>query len=127
LKNTVRPEDLAQMTDDRDDEAPPTVELVAKVFTHVLRMAGRQGIAVDEAQIEPVVKAMLVKEDRWAIDGDFSQAIEAMFALPECLGAYVSPLNYVLSGQVLNDIDIAMGDAEAADRRSNIRMLRKPG
>jgi hypothetical protein len=37
------------MTDDQDDDAPPTVDLVAEIFTHVLRMAGRHGIAIDEA------------------------------------------------------------------------------
>ena len=114
------------MTDDQDDEAPPTVELVSEIFTHVLRMAGRHGIAIDEAQIEPVVKAMLAEEDRAALEGDFTQAIEKMFELPECLGAYVSPLTFILTDRVLSDIDIEMGDAKAADRRSNIRMLRKP-
>ena len=114
------------MTDDQDDEAPPTVDLVAEIFTHVLRMAGRHGIAIDEAQIEPVVKAMLAEEDRAALEGDFTQAIEKMFELPECLGAYVSPLTFILTDRVLSDIDIEMGDAKAADRRSNIRMLRKP-
>jgi hypothetical protein len=76
------------MTDDQDDDAPPTVDLVAEIFTHVLRMAGRHGIAIDEAQIDPVVKAMLAEEDRSALEGDFTQAIEKMFELPECLGAY---------------------------------------
>jgi hypothetical protein len=116
------------MTDDQqhDDEAPPTVDLVAEIFTHVLRMAGRHGIAIDEAQIAPVVKAMLAEEDRSALEGDFTQVIEKMFELPECLGAYVSPLTFILTDRVLSDIDIEMGDAKAADRRSNIRMLRKP-
>jgi hypothetical protein len=59
---------------------------VAEIFTHVLRMAGRHGIAVDEAQIEPVVKAIMVEEDRLELDGDFTQAVEKMFELPECLG-----------------------------------------
>jgi hypothetical protein len=114
------------MTDDQDDEAPPTVDLVAEIFTHVLRMAGRHGIAIDEAQIEPVVKAMLAEEDRTALEGDFTQVVEKMFELPECLGAYVSPLTFILTDRVLSDIDIEMGDAKAADRRSNIRVLRKP-
>ena len=114
------------MTDDQDDGASPTVGLVAETFTHVLRMAGRHGFAVDEAQIEPVVKAIMVEEDRLELDGDFTQAIEKMFELPECLGAYVSPLTFILTDRVLSDIDIEMGDAKVADRRSNIRVLRKP-
>ena len=66
------------------------------------------------------------QEDRLELDGDFTQAIEKMFELPECLGAYVSPLTFILTDRVLSDIDIEMGNAKAADRRSNIRMLRKP-
>ena len=56
------------MTDDQDDDAPPTVELVAEIFAHVLRMAGPHGIAIEEAQIEPVVKAILAEEDRSTLD-----------------------------------------------------------
>jgi hypothetical protein len=114
------------MTDDQEDEASATVDLVAEIFSHVLRMAGRHGIAIDEAQIEPVVKAMLAEEDRSTLESDLIQAIEKMFELPECLGAYVSPLTFILTDRVLSDIDIEMGDAKAADRRSNIRLLRKP-
>jgi hypothetical protein len=114
------------MTDDQDDEVPPTVDLVAEIFGHVLRMAGRHGIAIDEAQIEPVVKAMLAEEDRAELESDFVLAIEKMFELPECLGAYVSPLTFILTDRVLSDIDVEMGDAKAAHRRSNIRLLRKP-
>jgi len=115
-----------QLTDDQDDDATPTVDLVAEIFAHVLRMAGRHGIAIEEAQIEAVVKAMLTEEDRSTLESDFTQAVEKMFTLPECLGAYVSPLTFILTDRVLSDIDVEMGDAKAADRRSNIRILRKP-
>ena len=75
-----------QLTDDQDDDATPTVDLVAEIFAHVLRMAGRHGIAIEEAQIEAVVKAMLTEEDRSTLESDFTQAVEKMFTLPELGG-----------------------------------------
>ncbi|HMH87062.1 MAG TPA: hypothetical protein VK523_00360 [Steroidobacteraceae bacterium] len=61
--------------DHEDSDVFGVVELVAKVFEHALRMAGRHGIAVDDGKIEATVKAILEKEDCWTYDSDLSQAI----------------------------------------------------
>ena len=53
------------------------VALVAKVLEHALRMAGKHGIAIEEADIEKVVKAILEKEDCWTYEADLSQAVRA--------------------------------------------------
>ena len=112
----------------QDDDADMlgTVSLVTKIFGHVLRMAAKHGVALDEANIEPLVKTILAEEDPWSFDGDLSEAITTMFELPEALGAYVDPLGFVMSNQVLTDIDLQRADSKVAARRSTIRLLRKP-
>jgi hypothetical protein len=55
------------MSDDSHDHADSdmfgVVALVAKIFGHVVRMAGRHGIDVDEAKIESTVNGILQRED----------------------------------------------------------------
>ena len=102
------------------------LELLEKVCEHTLRMAGRHGIAVDEAQIKVTVKAILEKEDCWTFESDLSQAIIAMLELPVALGAYNEPLDLVLSNEVANQIDVRRADAQVADRRATLHVLRRP-
>jgi hypothetical protein len=112
--------------DDNDSDIFGVVELVAKILRHALHMAGRHGIAADEEKIEATVKAILDKEDCWTFDSDLSQAIIAMFELPVALGAYNEPLNLVLSNEVANQIDLQRTDAQVADRRATLHVLRRP-
>ncbi|GEP55350.1 hypothetical protein [Reyranella soli] len=113
--------------DDHDDsDMLGVVELVAKVFEHTLRMAGRHGVVVDDAQIERTVKAILEKEDCWTYESDLSQAIITMLELPLALGAYNEPLDLVLSNEVVSQIDLKRSNAQAADRRANVHVLRRP-
>ena len=109
-----------------DSDVFGTVALVATIFTHVLRMAGRHGIAVDEAKIDAAVKAILEKEDCWTYEADLSQAIIAMLELPAALGAYNEPLDFILANEVSAQIDHQRADAQVADRRATLHVLRKP-
>jgi hypothetical protein len=112
--------------DDDDNDMFGVVALVAKILDHALRMAGRHGMEVDEAKIGAVVKAILEKEDCWTFDSDLSQAIMAMLELPLALGAYNEPLDLVLSNEVANQIDLQRADAQVADRRATLHVLRRP-
>jgi hypothetical protein len=112
---------------DRDDsDMFGVVALVAKLLGHVIRMAGRHGVDMDEAKIDAVVKAILQKEDCWAYDSDLSQAIITMLELPIALGAYNEPLDLVLSNEVAAQIDEQRTDAEVSDRRATLHVLRRP-
>ena len=118
------------MSDDSHDHADSdmfgVVALVAKILGHVVRMAGRHGIDVDEAKIESTVNGILQREDCWTFDSDLSQAIVAMLELPVALGAYNEPLDLVLSNEVAAQIDEQRTDAEIADRRAKLHVLRRP-
>lgn len=111
---------------EHDSDMFGVVALMAKILGHVIRMAGRHGVAVDEAKIESAVKAILQKEDCWAFDSDFSQAIVTMLELPVALGAYNEPLDLVLANEVAAQIDEQRTDAEVADRRATLHVLRRP-
>ena len=111
---------------EHDSDMFGVVALMAKILGHVIRMAGRHGVAVDEAKIEAAVKAILQKEDCWAFDSDLSQAIVTMLELPVALGAYNEPLDLVLSNEVAAQIDEQRTDAEVADRRATLHVLRRP-
>ena len=102
------------------------VALMTKILGHVIRMAGRHGIDVDDAKVDAAVKAILQKEDCWAFDSDLSQAITTMLALPVALGAYIEPLDLVLSNEVAAQIDEQRTDAEVAHRRATLHVLRRP-
>lgn len=111
---------------DDDSDMFGVVELVAKVFEHTLRMAGRHGVVVDDAQIKQTVKAILEKEECWTYESDLSQAIITILELPVALGAYNEPLDLVLSNEVVNQIDMERADTQVADRRANVHVLRRP-
>jgi len=102
------------------------VALMAKILSHVILMAGRHGIEIDDGKVDAVVKAILEKEDCWGFDSDLSQAIITMLELPVALGAYNEPLDLVLSNEVAAQIDEQRTDAEVADRRATLHVLRRP-
>src|SRR5215216_5316458 len=112
--------------DHADSDMFGVVALMAKVLRHAVRMAGRHGIDMDEAKIESAVNAILQKEDCWTYDSDLSQAILTMLELPVALGAYNEPLDLVLSNEVAAQIDEQRTDAEVADRRATLHVLRRP-
>lgn len=118
---------MSDSTHDHDEsDMFGVVALVAKIFEHTLRMAGRHGIDVDEAKIDATVKAILLKEDCWTYDADLSQAVITILSLPLALGAYNEPLDLVLSNEVAAQIDEQRSDAEVADRRATLHVLRRP-
>lgn len=49
-----------------------------------------------------------------------------MLELPVALGAYNEPLDLVLSNEVAAQIDELRTDAEVADRRATLHVLRRP-
>jgi hypothetical protein len=49
-----------------------------------------------------------------------------MLELPVALGAYNEPLDLVLSNEVAAQIDEQRTDAEIADRRAKLHVLRRP-
>lgn len=112
--------------DHDDSDILGVVELVAKVFEHTLRMAGRHGVEVDEAKINAVVKAILEKEDCSTYEGDLSQALMSILELPVALGAYNEPLEFILANEVAGQIEMQRTDAQVADRRATLHVLRRP-
>jgi hypothetical protein len=116
------------MSEEKDDDSDMfgVIGLVAKIFEHVVRMAGRHGIEVDEEKIDAVVKAILEKEDCWIYEGDLSQAVITMLEIPAALGAYNEPLDYILATQVTQEIDWQRTDTQVADRRATLHVLRRP-
>lgn len=115
------------MSDNQDDgDEFGVVEIVEKIFDHTLRMAGRHGVVVDDALRKQVVKDILEKEDCWAYESDLSQAVLSILELPMALGAYNEPLDLVLCNEVVNQIDLQRADAQVADRRATLHVLRRP-
>lgn len=112
--------------DDDDSDMFGVVALMAKILGHVIRMAGRHGIEIDDGKVDVAVKAILEKEDCWGFDSDLSQAIITMLEVPVALGAYNEPLELVLSNEVAAQIDEQRTDAEVADRRATLHVLRRP-
>ena len=112
--------------DHDDSDMFGVVALMAKILGHVIHMAGRHGIEVDDGKVDAAVKAILEKEDCWGFDSDLSQAIITMLELPVALGAYNEPLDLVLSNEVVAQIDEQRTDAEVADRRASLHVLRRP-
>jgi hypothetical protein len=111
---------------EHDDTDVEIVALVAKVLEHALRMAGKHGIAIAEADLDKVVKAILEKEDCSNYEADLSQAVISMLQLPAALGAYNQPLDFILANEVVAQIDMQRADAQVADRRATLHVLRKP-
>jgi hypothetical protein len=112
--------------EDDDSDMLDVVGLVAKILGHAVRMAGRHGIEVDEAKIDAVVKAILEKEDCWNYESDLSQAIITILELPVALGAYNEPMDLILANEVAGQIDMQRSDAQVADRRATLHVLRRP-
>lgn len=118
---------MSYSDDDQDDEdVLGVVKHLTKIFEHTLRMAGRQGIALDEATIEKTVKAILAKEDCWTYEGDLHQAVMLMLEIPVALGAYNEPMEIFLADAVAGQIDMQRSDAEVANRRATLHVLRRP-
>jgi hypothetical protein len=111
---------------EHDDTDMGIVTLVAKVLRHALRMASKHGIAIEEAEIENVVIAILEKEDCWTYEADLPQAVISMLVLPAALGAYSTPLGFILATEVMAQIEMQRADAQVADRRATLHVLRKP-
>jgi len=49
--------------DHDDSDVFGVVALMAKILGHVIRMAGRHGIEIDDENVDAAVKAILEKED----------------------------------------------------------------
>jgi hypothetical protein len=118
---------MSHSDDNQDDEdILGVVKLLTKIFEHTLRMAGRHGIALDEAIIEKTVKAILAKEDCWTYESDLHQVVMLMLEIPVALGAYNEPMEIFLADAVAGQIDMQRSDAEVANRRATLHVLRRP-